>query len=674
MALVDVITGVFTDVGATCPQLLLDHASGTWTSAVGGPNATQATAGLQPSPGTMPGGQTYPVFDGTNDYLQAASGFAGYSWSSSHHTVFAFVGDFLGYGPCWIFDSPAHNNYVTGGGILIIAGAESNGDVVGTGKRKIIVIRNGATGVVTMYIDGVAQTVTGSANLGTDWGSGGGLYGIRGGLQYPFAGGLAAITYGHSSAGSNPFDASFVAALDAALQLVIDGEGGEEPEPIEATLAVTTDDAVVDGVADVSIEGSAAVALEAASVQATGTTRAAGGLAATLADAVASGVASVPAAGAVTATLANAEATGLASAPAEAAVAVALDGATLAAQARATAGATVAASLNDASAAASGAARVAAVVARTLDDATLSALVGAVPVRVATLSVTTEDAVAGAAALLHARASAAVELAPATGAGAAGGAVAAALAVELGTAVVMASAQARAHASGAVEADAATGSSTATVAGGAAVAAQLDAAVSSAQAAAPATAAIVRVLEAAQAAASAAARALAAVVVVLEDASVAPDGGAGPGTAGPAILTTWFRAATRLVVRFRPATDIQIHQRRAIQIVARVPSMPLHVGDTNKVDAEFRDPDENHLVDPSVVSVAVRSPSQAAAEPPTSTTYTYGVDDNVSRVDEGRYRVEIDCTEAGRWRAAWKSPGPVAKGVEPFEFDVEETV
>jgi hypothetical protein len=54
-----------------------------------------------------------------------------------------------------------------------------------------------------------------------------------------------------------------------------------------------------------------------------------------------------------------------------------------------------------------------------------------------------------------------------------------------------------------------------------------------------------------------------------------------------------------------------------------------------------------------------------------TTVYTYLTSPNVKRISTGKYLVEIDVTEEGKWTGAWESPGPICKGVQPFYLDVD---
>ncbi len=50
-------------------------------------------------------------------------------------------------------------------------------------------------------------------------------------------------------------------------------------------------------------------------------------------------------------------------------------------------------------------------------------------------------------------------------------------------------------------------------------------------------------------------------------------------------------------------------------------------------------------------------------------TYTYGVSPNLTRPSTGNYDLIVDCTQAGRWRVAWRSTG-TAKAATSTAFEV----
>ena len=93
----------------------------------------------------------------------------------------------------------------------------------------------------------------------------------------------------------------------------------------------------------------------------------------------------------------------------------------------------------------------------------------------------------------------------------------------------------------------------------------------------------------------------------------------------------------------------------------------LHVGDTNRVKVWFYDTDDlDTPADPTSLSVLIVSPSG------TRTTYVYGTDDEITRLDTGVYRISIPCTESKGWAFTITAAGAVA-GVESGHFNVIRT-
>lgn len=74
-------------------------------------------------------------------------------------------------------------------------------------------------------------------------------------------------------------------------------------------------------------------------------------------------------------------------------------------------------------------------------------------------------------------------------------------------------------------------------------------------------------------------------------------------------------------------------------------------------NASFSDPDNydapldpktrRTYLDPTTVTCSVRDSDGQVA------TYTYGVDPELTRVDQGRYRCDIDLAVKGTWRWTW---------------------
>ena len=70
-----------------------------------------------------------------------------------------------------------------------------------------------------------------------------------------------------------------------------------------------------------------------------------------------------------------------------------------------------------------------------------------------------------------------------------------------------------------------------------------------------------------------------------------------------------------------------------------------YLGDRVKIQTStpFTDVETDTATDPAVVRMKVRSPSG------TSTTYTYGDDDDVERVAAGDYQMYVNASEVGDW-------------------------
>lgn len=88
------------------------------------------------------------------------------------------------------------------------------------------------------------------------------------------------------------------------------------------------------------------------------------------------------------------------------------------------------------------------------------------------------------------------------------------------------------------------------------------------------------------------------------------------------------------------------------------------VGDDAKITVTF-------LVDgvptaPTAVFADVYAPS---ATTPTTVTYPAA---NFTSPSTGKYVLNVDCTEAGKWRVVFRSTG-TAKAAESFSFTVRET-
>lgn len=81
------------------------------------------------------------------------------------------------------------------------------------------------------------------------------------------------------------------------------------------------------------------------------------------------------------------------------------------------------------------------------------------------------------------------------------------------------------------------------------------------------------------------------------------------------------------------------------------------LGSLVRVTAEFRDPEvedsELALLDPTSVTVKVKRPLTS----PQISEYVYGVDGDVKRESVGRYYIDVDANESGRWTVRFESTG-----------------
>jgi len=81
-----------------------------------------------------------------------------------------------------------------------------------------------------------------------------------------------------------------------------------------------------------------------------------------------------------------------------------------------------------------------------------------------------------------------------------------------------------------------------------------------------------------------------------------------------------------------------------------------HYGQLVRCECTFSTSDVS--VDPDDVYFAFRAPGDAA-----TTTYHYGVDDEIVKTDTGDYYVDLDASTAGRWQYRWYSTGSGQAGV-----------
>lgn len=92
-------------------------------------------------------------------------------------------------------------------------------------------------------------------------------------------------------------------------------------------------------------------------------------------------------------------------------------------------------------------------------------------------------------------------------------------------------------------------------------------------------------------------------------------------------------------------------------------------GEVVKVHGEFRTPktalvNPGTLIDPDIVTLQVRKPDL------TVTTLTYGVGNEITRVEMGKYLASIELTQEGTYRYRWTGDsGGDATGVSSGVFD-----
>lgn len=145
-------------------------------------------------------------------------------------------------------------------------------------------------------------------------------------------------------------------------------------------------------------------------------------------------------------------------------------------------------------------------------------------------------------------------------------------------------------------------------------------------------------------------------------------GGVPPFDIPQPIIRWHYRPATRIVVTFRPATIVTARHRPATTITVRQKNMPLYVDDKAEVVFTFQHPETKAYIDPPEILLVVQSPAQKRTG--TSTTYTFGVGNVISRSSVGHYMARIPCTESGAWEGAPKCTGEAAAS-DRIYFDVE---
>jgi hypothetical protein len=131
------------------------------------------------------------------------------------------------------------------------------------------------------------------------------------------------------------------------------------------------------------------------------------------------------------------------------------------------------------------------------------------------------------------------------------------------------------------------------------------------------------------------------------------------------VLIRWTQqVAARIVVAMEAAALLRMSQAPAARITWRQEMSILHVGDVNRITMQFYDTDAPDTpLDPTGLVVVVVSPSG------TRTTYTYGTDDELVRIETGKYRLSVTCDEAKGWAFTITASGNVT-GVETGSFNV----
>jgi len=209
-----------------------DYIAGTWTDTEGTGNATQELAQNQPSVGVTNGGQSYPDFDGAalpnHDVLILPAWSTAPTHSSSHHAAFGFLfrcDSIPGAGnAAFIVVSDTYLHYINSDGRLNLAsGAMSNASIVGTGWHRAIAVKNGSTGVVTLYLDGVAQSSTSTADMDSDWNVSHRIGERDATGNYRYDGGLASMFFAIDT--TTAFSSQTITDLDEALRVVLEGDG-----------------------------------------------------------------------------------------------------------------------------------------------------------------------------------------------------------------------------------------------------------------------------------------------------------------------------------------------------------------------------------------------------------------------------------------------------------------
>lgn len=89
------------------------------------------------------------------------------------------------------------------------------------------------------------------------------------------------------------------------------------------------------------------------------------------------------------------------------------------------------------------------------------------------------------------------------------------------------------------------------------------------------------------------------------------------------------------------------------------------VGDLVKITGDFTDEDDEDI-NPTTVTFEFTDPLG------NTTTYAYGIDDELVRDSEGHHHVNIDVDESGTWYYRWSSTG-TGQAAEEGSFVVRPT-
>lgn len=217
--------------------------TGTWTCERGSGNATQSTAAKRPAASTTPSAQSCPNFDASStaaqaDYLEIPTLATLPAFNNAtHNRMFACIYRRTGVMP---HGASIFYRCVDVYGVSILdgkveaCGARAN-DVADVGVwHRMLVVKNGS-GVVTMYIDGVAQTTTGTGQLGQDWRIYSGELGARSNGDYPHGGELARMAFLYDV--TTPFSGGDIAAADAVLATYLSAGSSGGPVAFVASAA-----------------------------------------------------------------------------------------------------------------------------------------------------------------------------------------------------------------------------------------------------------------------------------------------------------------------------------------------------------------------------------------------------------------------------------------------------